>query len=229
MTLITELAGDLAFGIDHLRSQDSALVSHLALERGLDHAIGAIASMVELRDPYTAGHQQRVAVLACAIATEMGLPESRTQGLRLAALVHDIGKVHIPAEILAKPSKLSDAEYDIIKGHPRAAWNVLREIEFPWPVAEIVYQHHEKLDGSGYPRGLKGDEILLEARILTVADQVEAMASHRPYRPSRGIYHALQEISRQNGIQLDKDSVAACMRLFMEKGFVLPDSVATIV
>jgi PAS domain S-box-containing protein len=221
MLVLNELVGDLAFGINHLRAQEKALHTLQELDHSLDQAITAIASMVEMRDPYTAGHQRRVATLATAIAIEMGLPQDRVEGLRMASVVHDIGKIQVPAEILAKPGKLSAAEYDIIKSHPLAAWEVLKFIAFPWPVAEIVFQHHEKIDGSGYPRGLKGDEILLEARILTVADEVEAMASHRPYRSGLGIFAALQEISRQKGKTLDTDVVDACMRLFMNKSFEL--------
>ncbi len=139
----------------------------------------------------------------------------------MAGVVHDIGKIHVPAEILSSPAKLSNAEFEIIKTHPQAGWEILKGIDFPWPVAEIVYQHHEKLDGSGYPRGLKGEELLLEARILTVADVVEAMASHRPYRPGFGIFPALQEISRQKGRIYDTAVVEACQRLFMEKNYEL--------
>ena len=174
-----------------------------------------------MRDPYTAGHQRRVARLATAIAAEMGLEESRVQGLHMAGVVHDIGKIHVPAEILSSPAKLSNAEFEIIKTHPQTGYEILKGIDFPWPVAEIVWQHHEKLDGSGYPRGLKDEEILLEARILTVADVVEAMASHRPYRPGFGIFPSLQEISRNKGKLYDEQVVEACQRLFMEKGFEL--------
>jgi len=219
--LLAELAGDLAFGIANLRARAEHLGILEKLEHTLDHAVIAIAATVEMRDPYTAGHQRRVALLAVAIAKEMGLDESRMEGLRMAGVVHDIGKIHVPAEILSSPAKLSNAEFEIIKTHPQAGWEILKGIDFPWPVAEIVYQHHEKLDGSGYPRGLKGEELLLEARILTVADVVEAMASHRPYRPGFGIFPALQEISRQKGRIYDVAVVEACQRLFMEKNYEL--------
>jgi PAS domain S-box-containing protein/putative nucleotidyltransferase with HDIG domain len=219
LELLAELAGDLAFGIGNLRSRAERLGILEKLELSLDHAVTAIAATVEMRDPYTAGHQRRVAKLAAAIATEMGLPDDQVQGLHMACVVHDIGKIHVPAEILSSPAKLSEAEFAIIKTHPQAGWEILKGIDFPWPVAEIVYQHHEKLDGSGYPRGLKGDEILLEARILMVADVVEAMTSHRPYRPGFGIFPALQEISRNKGKLYDATTVEACMRVFMEKDY----------
>ena len=185
----------------------------------LNKTIVAIASMVEQRDPYTAGHQRRVADLAVAIATEMKLSPSQIIGLRMASVVHDIGKIHVPAEILSKPSDLTDAEYEIIKTHPKAGWEVLKNIDFSWPVAEMVYQHHERLDGSGYPRGLKDKEILLESRILMVADVIDAMAAHRPYRPALGIMAALQEIIQQKGTLFDERVVDACVKLFMEKKY----------
>jgi PAS domain S-box-containing protein/putative nucleotidyltransferase with HDIG domain len=219
VSLLSELAGDLAFGIGNLRSKAERMGILEKLEHSLDHAVTAIAATVEMRDPYTAGHQRRVAKLATAIASEMGLPDNQIQGLHMACVVHDIGKIHVPAEILSSPAKLSDAEYEILKTHPQAGWEILKGIDFPWPVAEMVYQHHEKLDGSGYPRGLKGEEILLEARILTVADVVEAMTSHRPYRPGFGVFPALQEISRNKGKLYDVAAVEACLRVFMEKNY----------
>ena len=221
VALLAELAGDLAFGIGNFRARAERIGILEKLEQSLDHAVTAIAATVEMRDPYTAGHQRRVARLATAIAVEMGLPEPQVQGLHMAGVVHDIGKIHVPAEILANPGKLTEAEFEIIKTHPQTGYEILKGIDFPWPVAEIVWQHHEKLDGSGYPRGLKGEELLLEARILTVADVVEAMASHRPYRPGFGIFPSLQEISRNKGKLYDEQVVAACLRLFMEKGFEL--------
>lgn len=219
--LLTELAGDLTFGIENLRARAERMGILEKLEHSLDSAVTAIAATVEMRDPYTAGHQRRVAQLAVAIAKEMELDESIVEGLRMAGIVHDIGKIHVPAEILSNPGKLTDAEFEIIKTHPQAGYEILKGIDFPWPVAEIVYQHHEKLDGSGYPRKLKDEELLLEARILTVADVVEAMASHRPYRPGFGIFPALQEISRQKGKLFDAKVVEACQRLFMEKNYEL--------
>ena len=180
----------------------------------LEGAIEAIAMTLEMRDPYTAGHQQRVARLACAIAEEMGLPQQQIDGLRIAGLMHDLGKVTIPAEILSKPSKLTETEFSIIKNHPQVAYDILKKIDFPWPVADIVLQHHEYLDGSGYPQGLKEKDILLEARILTVSDVVEAMASHRPYRPALGIERALDEIKFGKGTKFDASVVDACLAIF---------------
>jgi putative nucleotidyltransferase with HDIG domain len=170
---------------------------------------------------YTANHQLRVANLSVVIAGELGLEETRIEGLRLAAEAHDIGKIGIPAEILTKPGELSNLEYMIIQTHPRSGYEILQNIDFPWPLVEIIAQHHEKIDGSGYPEGLKGDQILLEAKIICVADVVEAMASHRPYRAARGIDAALEEIEQQRGILYDEGVVDACLRLFREKGFNL--------
>jgi putative nucleotidyltransferase with HDIG domain len=186
----------------------------------LDGAIEAIAMTLEMRDPYTAGHQQRVSRLACAIADEMGLPQQQIDGLRIAGLIHDLGKVTIPAEILSKPGKLTETEFSIIKNHPQVAYDILRKIDFPWPVADIVLQHHEYLDGTGYPQGLKEKDILLEARILTVADIVEAMASHRPYRPALGIDKALDEVKFGKGTRFDATVVDACLAIFA-KAFTL--------
>lgn len=219
VNLLTELARDLAFGISNIRSRAERIGILEKLEHSLDHAVTAIAATVEMRDPYTAGHQRRVAKLATAIATEMGLPAHQIEGLHMAGVLHDIGKIHVPAEILANPGKLSDAEFAILKTHPQTGWEILKGIDFPWPVAEIVYQHHEKLDGSGYPRGLKGDEILLEARILSVADVVEAMVSHRPYREGLSIFTALQEITHNKGKLYDVAAVEACLRVFIEKNY----------
>ncbi|MDO9265563.1 MAG: HD domain-containing phosphohydrolase [Sulfurimonas sp.] len=219
--LLMEMARDLAFGISKLRDNTERIDTLEKLEGSLDHAVTAIAATVEMRDPYTAGHQIRVAKLAVAIASEMGLPTKQTEGIRIAGMVHDIGKIHVPAEILSNPSKLSDAEFSIIKTHPQVGYDILHTIDFPWPVAQIVLQHHEKMDGSGYPNGLKGEDILIEARILCVADIIESMASHRPYRPGFGIFPALQEISRNKGRLYDKDVVKAVMTLFLEKGYEL--------
>ena len=169
--------------------------------------------------------QERVAELAVAIAKEMGLPERRLTGIRIAGLLHDMGKISIPAEILTKPTQLSEIELALVKTHPQVAYEVLREIDFPWPVAEIIYQHHERWDGSGYPRGLKDDEILLEARILAVADVVEAMSSHRPYRPAYSIEEALEELTRNKGKLYDPEVVAACVRVFKEKKFIFPSEI----
>ena len=192
------------------------------LAEALSAAVTAIVTAMELRDPYTAGHESRVAEIACAIGKEMGFGEEQLQGLRMAAMVHDIGKISIPSEILTKPAKLSKEEYDLIKTHPDAGYSILRDIPFTWPVAEIVRQHHEKLDGSGYPYGLKVDAILPEAKILAVADIVEAMASDRPYRAKLGLDVALAEIKALSGTLLDADVVRVCTDLFREKRLVMP-------
>jgi putative nucleotidyltransferase with HDIG domain len=178
---------------------------------------------VETRDPYTAGHQIRSANLARTIATEMGLPQDKIDGIRVAGSIHDIGKLSIPAEILSKPTKLSDLEFRMITEHSHKGYEMLKDVESPWPLAEIVRQHHERMDGSGYPRNLKGDDILIEARILAVADTVEAIASHRPYRPGLGIDAVLNEIEKNSGIFYDNTVADACLRLFREKGFQLAE------
>jgi len=193
------------------------------LRRALGGTVKAIATLVETRDPYTAGHQRQVSDLARAIATEMGLPNDRIEGLRVAATIHDIGKVSIPAEILSKPSKLTNLEFDLIKTHSQSGYDILQDIEFPWPVAQIVCEHHERINGSGYPNHLKGDEILLESRILSVADVVEAIASHRPYRASLGIDAALAEIEKNKGVLYDAGVVDACLRLFRQKDYQLTE------
>jgi PAS domain S-box-containing protein len=189
------------------------------LRKAMGWIIQAMSRTIETRDPYTSGHQRRVADLSRSIAHEMGLPEDQVDGLRMAGIVHDLGKIAVPAEILSKPTKLSNIELALIKVHPQTSYDILKDIDFPWPVAEIVFQHHERMDGSGYPRGLKGDEIFLEARILMVADVVEAMASHRPYRPALGIDKALEEISQNKGILYDPEVVEVCLRLFRNKGY----------
>jgi len=190
-----------------------------ALRTTLNGTIQAIGRTTETRDPYTAAHQRRVTQLACAIAKEMNLPQDQIDGIRVAGLMHDIGKMSIPAEILAKPSKLSEIEFDLIKAHPQVAYDILKSIDFPWPVAGIILQHHERLDGSGYPKGVKDGDILLEARILGIADVVEAMSSHRPYRPALGIDKALKEIEKNKGTLYDPTATAACLRLFSEGRF----------
>ena len=187
----------------------------------MEHAIQAMTIVVEMRDPHTAGHQQRATQLACAIAKEIGLSEERIGGLRLAGLIHDIGKVRVPAEILMNPDGLSEPEFMMIKAHPRLGYEILRTIDFPWPVAQIVLQHHERMDGSGYPSGLSGEDIIMEARILAVSDVVDAMASHRPYRAALGINKALEEISQNKGVLYDSRVVDACLMLFRDKKFEL--------
>jgi PAS domain S-box-containing protein len=190
-----------------------------SLRKAFGATIQVMVSAVEARDPYTAGHQIRSADLARAIATEMGLPQKKIEGLRMGGSIHDIGKLSIPAEILSKPSKLTNIEFSLIKEHARMGYEMLKDVESPWPLAEIVYQHHERMDGSGYPRNLKGDEILMEARIMAVADVVEAMASYRPYRPAIGIEEALEEIEKNKGTLYDAEVADMCLRLFREKGY----------
>ena len=187
------------------------------LHASLEETVKSLASTAEKRDPYTAGHQQRVDLLACAIARELGLPEQQIEGLHIAALLHDIGKITVPSEYLAKPTRLSSEEKAIVKCHPEVGYQILRNIQFPWPVAEIVYQHHEHLDGSGYPLGLSDQDIRLEAKIITVADVVESMSSHRPYRPSLGITKALEEIRAGRGIYYHAASVDACIHLILDE------------
>jgi len=174
---------------------------------------------VETRDPYTAGHQLRTADLARTIAAEMGWPQEKIDGIRIAGSIHDIGKLSTPAEILVKPTKLSEIEFSLIKEHARNGYEILKNVESSWPLVEIVYQHHERMDGSGYLRHLRGDDILMEARILSVADVVEAMASHRPYRPAIGINAALDEIARNKGVLYDPEVADVCLKIFNENGY----------
>ena len=190
-----------------------------SLKKAVGTTIGVLVSAVESRDPYTAGHQKRVADLARTIATEMGLPHDTIEGIRLTGSIHDIGKLSIPAEILSKPTKLTEIEFSLIKVHSQSGYEMLKDVESPWPLAEIVYQHHERMNGSGYPRNLKGDEIIMEARIIGVADVVETMSSHRPYRAALGIDSALKEIEKNKGILYDNAVADACLKLFREKGY----------
>jgi len=183
--------------------------------------VQALSSVTEYRDPYTAGHQQRVSKLAADIARELGLLKDTVDGIRVAGTLHDIGKISIPAEILTKPTKLLEIEFGLVKTHSQVGYDILKDIDFPWPVAEAVLQHHERLDGSGYPRGLKGSAIIPQARVLAVADVVEAMASHRPYRPAHGIDSALAEIARGSSKLYDAEVAVACRTLFAEKGYEL--------
>jgi HD-GYP domain-containing protein (c-di-GMP phosphodiesterase class II) len=192
-----------------------------SLRKAFGTTIQVMVSAVEARDPYTSGHQIRSADLARAIATQMGLPHEKIDGIRMAGSIHDIGKLSIPAEILSKPTKLSEIEFSLIKEHSQKGYEMLKDVESPWPLAEIVFQHHERLNGSGYPRNLKGDEIIIEARIMAVADVVEAMASHRPYRPALGLNAALEEIEKNRGTLYDAGVADACLILFRKKGFQL--------
>lgn len=189
------------------------------IRRNLEETIKALALAVEMRDPFTSGHQKRVTNLACAIAQEIGLAQEEADGLRLAGLVHDVGKIQVPTEILIKPEHLSEAEFFMVKMHPQIGYDILKSIEFEYPVAQVVLQHHERMDGSGYPGGLTGSEILVGARILAVADVIEAMSSRRSHRPALGIPIALEEIAKYKGTLYDPEVVEACLRLFYEKNF----------
>jgi PAS domain S-box-containing protein/putative nucleotidyltransferase with HDIG domain len=192
-----------------------------SLRKAFGTIIQVMVSAIETRDPYTSGHQIRTADLARAVATEMKLSEEKIEAIRLAGVIHDIGKLGIPSEILSKPAKLTNLEFSLIKEHPQKGYAILKNIESPWPLSQIVYQHHERMDGSGYPRQLKGEEILLEARILAVADVVESMSSHRPYRPALGINAALEEIEKNREKLYDANVVDACLKLFRDKGYRL--------
>jgi putative two-component system response regulator len=198
---------------------DSLQRSMKKLENAMNGIVRAIAHTVETRDPYTAGHQRRVADLAVALAGAVGFEKDKIEAVRMAAIIHDLGKISVPAEILSKPSRLTVNEFNLIKEHPQVGYDILKDIEFPWEIATMVYQHHEKLDGSGYPLGLSGKEILPESRVLTVADVVEAMASHRPYRPGLGIEIALDEIQKNQGRLYDPEVTAACQALFRDGHF----------
>jgi putative two-component system response regulator len=199
--------------------EQKVLVKAAELQEMLNASISSMAQMVEIRDPYTAGHQQRVAQLACAIAAKMGLSAHNIEGIRIAGLLHDVGKIRIPVSILSRAGQLLEAEHDVIKIHPQISFEILKNIPFPWPVALMVFQHHERLDGSGYPLGLKENEILLESKILAVADVVEAKSSFRPYRPALGIDAALDEIRQFRGTRYDSDAVDCCLELFTSEKF----------
>ena len=220
--LLQEIAADLAFGISALQTAIAKIQYQVNLRESLEQTIQVIADTGEERDSYTAGHQRRVAQICTKIGTELGLSADRIHGLHLAASIHDLGKIGIPAEILAKPRRLTALEFGMIKEHPTIGFNILKVVKFPWPIAQIIVQHHERIDGSGYPAGLKGDNLLLESRILAVADVVEAMASHRPYRAALGIDAALNEITIERGIKLDAEVVDACLRIF-RKGYKIED------
>jgi len=216
---LKEAALDIAIGIRSLRLEKELEKTVEELERTTEGIIWTIAKIVEAKDPYTSGHQRRVASLSRALAEEMNLPREQIKGVYMAATLHDIGKIYVPAEILTRPGRLTETEFGMIKTHPQYGYNMLKDVEFPWPLALAILQHHERLDGSGYPQGLSGEDIILEARILAVADVVEAMSSHRPYRPALGVDKALEEIETNKGKLYDPDVVDACVKLFMEKKF----------
>ncbi len=211
--MLTLLANHIAIALENART-------YQGIEMVLEQVVTTLSMTTEIRDPYTAGHQRRVAELAVAIARELEFSDDFLKCLRITGLLHDIGKIVVPAEILSKPGKLSDLELGLIKTHARSGYEILKGVKFPWDIATIVLQHHEHLDGSGYPAGLKGSDIMLEARILAVADAVEAMASHRPYRPGLGLEKALEEMNNQRGVWYEAQAVDACLRVF-EKGFRL--------
>jgi PAS domain S-box-containing protein len=219
VALLTELGGDLAYGIRAMRNRVCREDGLRRIQVTMESTIQALASTVEFRDPYTAGHQRRVAQLSRAIGREMGLADDCVNGLYLAAIVHDIGKIRVPAEVLTRPGKLSRVEFELVKAHVEAGYDILKAIDFSWPIADIVHQHHERLNGSGYPNGLGGDDLLLESRILAVADVVEAIASFRPYRPALGVEVALAEIEAGRGVVFDSAVVDACIRQFRERNF----------
>jgi len=206
---------------DRKQAEEEIKRSYEQLQETLHATVKALASTVEMKDQYTAGHQPRATKLACAIAEEMGLNPEQIEGIRMATSIHDIGKIMVPAEILNKPGPLTEIQYEMIKMHPRAGYDILKGLKLPWPVAQIILQHHERMDGSGYPQGLSGEKIMVEARILSVANVVEAMNAHRPYRPAHDIKEALAEISQNRGTFYDAAVVDACLRLFTEKGFIL--------
>lgn len=228
--LLEEMAADLSSGLINIRTRnerDEALREQQCytkrLQANMEETIQAVAAVVELRDAYTAGHQRRVADLASKIASEMGLPEHQIHGIYMAGIVHDIGKIQIPAEILTKPARLNHLEFSLVQTHAQAGYDILKNISFPWPIAQTVYQHHERLDGSGYPLGLSGEDILLEACILCVADVVESMSSHRPYRSGLGVEKALDEMRKNKGILYEPAAVDACLKLFIDEKYQFPD------
>jgi response regulator RpfG family c-di-GMP phosphodiesterase len=198
---------------DRVRVMEELRINLDKFQRAMEGIVQAISVAVEMRDPYTAGHQQRVAEVACAIAERMNFSADDIYGLRMASVIHDLGKITVPAGILSKPGKLSQLEYELIKSHVQAGYDILKNIEFPWPLAQIILQHHERLDGSGYPQGLKGEQILPQARILAVADVLETIASHRPYRPSLGLDRAINEIRSHLGTLYDAGAARVCLAM----------------
>ena len=216
---LKEVAGDIVVGVNSIKMEQTIIQKNKQLEKALKDILTVMAKMGEANDPYTAGHQKRVAQLATAIAKKMKLSSDTIEAVEFASIIHDIGKIGIPSDLLVKPTRLTKPEFALIKEHPKIGYEILKDVDFPWDIANIVRQHHERLDGSGYPQGLKDDEILLEARIIGVADVVEAMSSHRPYRPALGIDKALEEITKNKGKLYDPEVVDACIKLFKEDGF----------
>lgn len=224
--LLTELADSFAYGIETLRTRQEFSLAQKKfkldarkVQKTLEDTIKALASAVEARDSFTTGHQKRVSKLAFAIAKEMAVPKEKLEGIQIAGAIHDIGKIYVPSEILGKRSWLTEIEYNIVKTHTQVGYDILKSVKFPWPVADIILQHHERMDGSGYPSGLLGENILVEAKILGVADVVEAMFSHRAFRPALGINNALAEISKNKDLLYDQNVVDYCLKLFNKKSF----------
>jgi len=207
---------DITYRVNAEHTVEESIIN---LQKALNGTVKALANTLESKDPYTASHQRRVVQLACALAQDLGESPHYIEGMRVMGFLHDLGKIAVPGEILSKPSRLSEYEFNLIKIHPQAGYDILRAIDFPWPVALAVLQHHERLDGSGYPHGLLGHDIIREAKILAVADVVEAIASHRPYRPALGVDQAMAEISRHQGVLYDPAVVQTCLRLFSENRF----------
>lgn len=220
---LKRVLSERAARIDLKKALSEVKLNLVKLRRAMEGIVQAISTTVEMRDPYTAGHQQRVADLACTIAEAMELQEDEIYGLRMASVIHDLGKITVPSEILSKPGRLSDLEYELIKSHVQAGYDILKQIEFPWPLADIILQHHERLDGSGYPNALKGGEIMQAARILAVSDVFETIASHRPYRPSLGMPRALDELRQNSGKLYDSKVVEVCLSLIEEGRFEFPN------
>ena len=223
VAVLSRLADDISYGVNALRDRAGRDAYRVRFEASLEAAVKAVATAAELRDPYTAGHQRHVAELASAIAARLGIDAELAVGISVAASIHDIGKLVVPAEILSKPGRLSDAEYALIQVHSQAGHDIVAGIDFAWPIAEMILDHHERLDGSGYPRGLRGDEIGIAARILAVADTTQAMCSHRPYRVGLGIDVALAELADGRGIRYDADVVDACTQLYRDGSLAAPD------
>ena len=221
--LLQEMASDLTFGVKALRTTIENIRYQSRLRESLEQTIQVISATSEERDSYTAGHQRRVAAICSKIGIELVLADDRVHGLHLAATVHDLGKIGIPSEILSKPRQLTTAELNLVREHSTIGYNILKDVSFPWPIAQMVLEHHERIDGSGYPKGLHGDQVLLESKILAVADVVEAMASHRPYRAALGLEAGLREITKQRGFTLDADVVDACLCIFREQGYKIEE------
>ncbi len=223
MTLARRLADTYALAVQRWLAENDLKEANMKLQSMLDKIAGALTCTLEIRDPHTAGHQNRVAKLSCAMASRMGLENGALEKVKIAAMIHDIGKIYVPSELLSKPTKLMDVEMNLIKYHSQAGYEILRSVDMPWPIADVVRQHHERIDGSGYPEGLCGQQILLESQIIAVADVYEAMISHRPYRPSLGNQAAIDELSRNRGVLYNPDAVDVCLDLLQNEKFHFDD------